>query len=407
MTNTQHWNIYVPNGAGKQRLIDQLLSQREILPAIIGKRILLYSAVVLAKYIREEDIHDKYEVTNQRGQTLKSMSSGERKKALLQHILSQQPEVIILDNPSDSLDVKGREDLVAALEAIAGKVSTVNIVSRTRDFLAIGTTQLQYAGKELVVLQKEIEEEIVLKGKIPEPIQPILYEDEYLIRMKNVSVSYLDRCILKAINWEIKPGEFWQLKGPNGAGKTTLLTMITGDNHKAYGQDITLFGFKKGSGESVWDIKKNIGYYTSTMTYDFWRNQSIEHMIISGYYDSIGLYNRPTELQLKRTEAWLDLIGLKEQRDKPFIDLPIGYRRLVLIVRAMVKHPPLLILDEPASDLDDHNTKLMAALVNKIAQESKTAILYVSHQDEKGLHPDRVFELIASEEGSVGIVLGV
>ncbi|RJE75342.1 ATP-binding cassette domain-containing protein [Reichenbachiella sp. MSK19-1] len=404
MSKTKHWNILVPNGAGKEELIKKLSSQSVILPDVNGKETVLYSAIALAKYIREEEVHDIYEVTNDRGQTLKSMSSGERKRALLAHILKSKPKAIVLDNPLDSLDIAGREALMVQIEVQSDTVSMINVVSRRRDFLTFADESLCYENGQLIPLVANTEGsvEVNFDQEIPAPISPVVLNEEVLIYMKDVKVSYGDRCILKHISWEIKRGEFWQLKGPNGAGKTTLLTMITGDNPKAFGQDIRLFGYQKGSGESVWDIKRNIGYYTSTMTYEFWRNQSIEYMIISGYYDSVGLYDRPTELQRKRTEAWLDLIGLKEKKDKPFVDLPIGWRRLVLIVRAMVKHPPLLILDEPTSDLDDANTGLMTALINKIAKESNTAILYVSHQDELGLTPDKVYHLLPSETGSVG-----
>ncbi|PIB35597.1 hypothetical protein BFP72_09430 [Reichenbachiella sp. 5M10] len=402
MTNAKHWNILVPNGGGKEELIKALMTDSSGLDDIKGKSIVLYSAIVLGMYIREEEVHDVFVVTNERGQTLQSMSSGERKKALLHHTLKQHPEVIVLDNPLDSLDVEGREDLLARLENLSDQVSLVNVVSRARDFLPFAES-LKYLDKQLIKQEHSESSALVrFDGGIPAPIHEDELAEETLIHMRNVQVSYGERCILKHISWQIKKGEFWQLKGPNGAGKTTLLTMITGDNPKAFGQDIRLFGYQKGSGESVWDIKRHIGYYTSTMTHDFWRNQSIEYMIISGYYDSVGLYDRPTELQRKRTEAWLDLIGLKDKRDKPFVDLPIGWRRLVLIVRAMVKHPALLILDEPTSDLDDENTLLVTTLINKIASESHSAILYVSHQDEPGLKPDMVYELLPSQGGSIG-----
>ncbi|MCV9386468.1 ATP-binding cassette domain-containing protein [Reichenbachiella ulvae] len=407
MIETKHWNIKVPNGAGKENLITDLTQGKVLLQGIPKDQIKLYSVITLAKFIREEEIHDKFEVLNERGQALKSMSSGERKRALLDYFLAQETQVLILDNPLDSLDVEGREMLIQRIEEVAQSCQVINIVSRERDFLPFVSEHLVYQEGVLKPFESSHSAagRSLLQGSIPEAIETIEVKGEELIRMNQVSVSYLERAILKDISWTIRKGEFWQLKGPNGAGKTTLLSMITGDNHKAYGQDITLFGFKKGSGESVWDIKKNIGYYTSNMTYDFWRNQSVEYMIISGYFDSVGLYQKPSELMRKRTEAWLDLIGLSGQKDKPFIDLPIGHRRLVLIARAMVKHPPLLILDEPASDLDDHNAQLMSDLVNKIARESETAILYVSHQDEEGLRPEKVYELKPGQMGSTGHVV--
>lgn len=403
MNKKEHYNILVPNGAGKENLIQKLQQAELILEGADSSKIKLYSVLLLNQFIKEEELHDKFIVSNAREQSLKSMSSGERKRALLDHLLQENIDILILDNPLDSLDVAGREMLTKRIRESAVHCTIINVVSRERDFLPFATLTYQYSDSEFVEFKHQDESSaVLLRGNIPASITERTYDGQVLIDMNDVNVSYYDRPILKDISWQIKRGEFWQLKGPNGAGKTTMLSMITGDNHKAYGQDIILFGHKKGSGESVWDIKKNIGYYTSTMTYDFWRNQSVEHMIISGYHDSVGLYQHPTELQRKRAEAWMDLIGLTGQKDKPFIKLPMGHKRLVLIARAMVKHPPLLILDEPTSDLDDYNVRLMITLINKIAQESETAILYVSHQDEAGLKPDRVYELVPSEQGSIG-----
>ncbi|MEQ8473067.1 MAG: ATP-binding cassette domain-containing protein [Marinoscillum sp.] len=401
-----HWNILVPNGAGKEDLIKAILSHR-LLGELASEQIALYSPMAIKKYLREEEVHDLYIISNERGQTLQSMSSGERKKALLMHLINQQPSALLLDNPLDSLDQPGRAELLRQIKGIAQQASIINIVSRTRDFIALEAIALVYKDQTLSAYQKDeaLVSKVWLEGKLPEPFQQAAGNTDELILMRDVHVRYGERPILSGISWRIAAGEFWQLKGPNGTGKTTLLTMITGDNHKAYGQDIRLFGYQKGSGESVWDIKKNIGYYTSNMAHDFWRNQTIAEMIISGYFDSVGLYVRPSDLQLRRTNEWLELIGLSDQRDKPFVHLPAGWQRLVLIIRAMVKHPPLLILDEPTSDLDDANVVLITGLINKIARESNTAILYVSHQDEKGLSPDYQYILAPSQSGSTGKVI--
>jgi len=220
--------------------------------------------------------------------------------------------------------------------------------------------------------------------------------------LNDVSVSYDGRQILNKISWTINASEFWQIVGPNGSGKSTILSLITGDNPKGYGQDLILFGRKKGSGETVWDIKQNIGYFTSTMTQFFSRMDSIEKMVISGFFDSVGLYIIPSELQVKTAHDWLKIIGLYEDRNKPFCFLPLGRQRIILVARAMVKHPPLLILDEPTSGLDDTNVAIFTALINKIAAESTSAILYVSHRAEKGLTPQYVYELIPGNNGSEG-----
>ena len=215
-------------------------------------------------------------------------------------------------------------------------------------------------------------------------------------------MSYGNKHILNNVTWEIKAGEFWQLIGPNGSGKSTILSLISGDNPKGYMVDMKLFGIQKGSGETVWDIKKNIGFYTSEMLRGFKRRDSIESMIISGFVDSVGLYNYPTDRQINIARKWLELLNMLEIKDKSFQFLSTGHKRLVLIARAMVKHPPLLILDEPTNGLDDNDVELLAELINKISKESKTAIIYVSHRNEDKIKSDFNYILIPHHQGSKG-----
>jgi molybdate transport system ATP-binding protein len=193
--------------------------------------------------------------------------------------------------------------------------------------------------------------------------------------------------------------------GPNGSGKSTLLSLITGDNPKGFGQNLFLFGRKKGSGESVWDIKQYIGYFNPIIIQHFSRLDSIEYMIVSGCLDSVGLYVKPTEMQLRVAHEWLNFLGLMALKNKPIQFLAPAQQRMVLIARAMVKHPPLLILDEPTSGLDDAGAALVIGMIQQIVAETKTAVLFVSHQKESGFEPENIFELIPGNEGSTGIVL--
>jgi len=248
----------------------------------------------------------------------------------------------------------------------------------------------------------KIKDSLTFVEALPKPYRPISENINPLLKFNKVSVTYNDRPILNNISWEIKRGEFWQLIGANGSGKSTILSMIYGDNPKAFGQDITLFGVKKGSGESVWDIKRKIGYFSSEMLRGFKRLDAVGNMIVSGFFDSVGLYKEPTNEQIKITEQWLHVLQLFDLRKQPFLSLSKGHQRLVLIARAMVKQPPLLILDEPTNGLDDFDAKLFTELINKIATETDTAILYVSHRKEAGLNPNFIYELVADKAGSFG-----
>jgi molybdate transport system ATP-binding protein len=180
--------------------------------------------------------------------------------------------------------------------------------------------------------------------------------------------------------------------------------MITGDNPKAFGQEIYLFGNLKGSGETVWDIKKKIGYYSPAMTNKFRGRHTVENMLISGLTDSVGLYTIPTEIQKRVIKQWLLVLNLHHLKDTYFNKLSTGKQRLVMTARAMVKHPPILILDEPTSGMDDESAALLVSLVNKIAQETHTTILFVSHRKEPYLKPNSVYTLKKEPSGSIGLI---
>src|SRR5699024_2805 len=195
--------------------------------------------------------------------------------------------------------------------------------------------------------------------QLPEPDEPsarhALPANEPRIVLNNGVVSYNDRPILNNLSWQVDPGQHWQIVGPNGAGKSTLLSLVTGDQQQGYSNDLTLFGRRRGSGETIWDIKQHIGYVSSRMQQDYRVTTTPKAVILSGFFDSIGVYQQPGSSQLALAEQWLSLLGMSEQANTPFNQLSYGQQRLLLIARAMVKHPPLLILDEPLQGLDSFN----------------------------------------------------
>jgi molybdate transport system ATP-binding protein len=370
----------------------------------------LFSRITLNQFIEEEERHGIQIINKNTQQLLKTMSSGEQKKALLTYILHLKPNYIILDNPFDNLDKDTQKALKQTLDDISKTTLIVQLISRKSDILPFITKEMILEGSTIRQVDSgskgEQEKKLFFRssftGRIPMPISPTDYEESILIDCKGISVTYGERKILDKINWTIKKGEFWQLIGPNGSGKSTLLSMITGDNHKGYGQELYLFGQRKGTGESVWDIKKRIGYYTPSMTDKFSGLHSCLNMVISGMNDSVGLYLRATENQKALAKEWLIILDMWHLKDVLFADLSAGQQRMVMTARAMIKHPPLLILDEPTAGLDDENATLFISLVNKIARESESAIVFVSHRKEPGLDPQFIYELKISEDGSHG-----
>ncbi len=411
MGQLQHWAVYIDNNSDKEGFIEKFLRgcpppEFEILS---GKKGALFSTLALDRYIEEEARHDAKLLTGDTTQSLLSLSSGERKKALLRNVLESQPDFIILDNPWDNLDSDYQKALRKILNSVAIDTHLLLLIGRKKDILPYIKTCYRLQGSELLRdrgrLTSDPSQFMWGDQPVPMPIENIPCERDLLVRFRNINISYGNRPILHSINWDIRKNEFWQLTGPNGSGKSTLLTMITGDNPKAFGQELIIFGQKKGSGESVWDIKRKIGYFTPAMTDRFSGYHSLQNMLLSGLLDSVGLYVQPSEVQLRVAAEWLRLIGLYDQRDHNFHELSRGNQRLVMCARAMIKHPPLLILDEPTAGLDDASASLFVSLVNKIAAESRSAIIFVSHRKEPGLTPQYEFRLEMSGEGSTGKVI--
>ena len=411
-----HYAIFLSNGSDKNLLIEQILSKNLSGILVNFNKIegVLFSKISVTALLEEEERHGFTEVTKSLNRSLKSMSSGEQKRIFLHYLLVQKFDFMILDNPFDNLDIATRESLKTMFCEASKKITFIQLVHRERDLLPFIESILTFDNKHNFILQPD--KQVFLQqyhasqknhftGEIPPPLR--LYENvqHELIKFQNVKVNYNEKLILQDITWTIRKGEFWHLRGPNGSGKTTILSMVTGDNPKGYGQNLTLFGIKKGSGESIWTIKENIGYVTPSMVDLFSTRHTLAQMLISGFHDSIGLYIYPTDSQIDTANSWLKLIEKEEFTDKLFCVLSAGQQRMALVIRAMIKHPPLLILDEPIAGLDDFHSLLVVSLINKIADESNTAILYVSHQEEEGLFPKQIFELIPTENGAIGRIL--
>ncbi|MBU2940390.1 ATP-binding cassette domain-containing protein [Lacinutrix sp. C3R15] len=404
----QHYAIEDTTRSPQEYWLSHLLSGTYKLPGLEGKRGVLFSNSVLEKYIEEEEKHDNFELTSEINRSLRTLSTGEQKKALLAYLLQQNPDFIVLNNPYEALDKESVAVLKQQLITLSKEMPLVFILNRQDDLLPVITHIITFEREELKALVP-IEDynfkrsEFVFDKDIPAAITKYTNIPEVLVELKNVNVNYENRSILKDISWTIKKKEFWHLIGPNGSGKTTLLSMIYGNNSKAYGQEVYLFGKKKGSGESVWDIKQKIGYISPAILELFKRSYTVEQMIVSGFFDSIGLYQSPSTAQIHTAAQWIDVLNLNQEKNTSFLKLSPAIQRLILIARAMIKHPPLLILDEPLINVDDQGAALISALINKIAKESDTSILFVSHRDEPNIHPNFTFALQSSSKGSVGI----
>ncbi|MDR3652703.1 MAG: ATP-binding cassette domain-containing protein [Paludibacter sp.] len=413
---TQHTSIglYLSNTSNKKLILEQIMANRflrEVIDLSTMKGA-LHSTITINRFVEDEIRHDRFLIQTKENSSLGSMSSGQQKKAVLDYLIAQKPQYMVLDDVYSNIDKATQEAITITLGQLAETTLLIQLFFRKRDILPC--IQTVYSIDELnnIVAVQNVTDFLTAGESLKLKKHQFIIPSEYnahrldinpLIQLNDVSVRYVEKPVLDKVRWTIRQGEFWQLAGPNGSGKSTLLSVIIGDNPRGYGQDMILFGKKKGSGETIWDIKRQIGYFTPAMILQFTRDDTVENMIISGLVDSVGLYSQPTDMQKDIARRWIDMLG-PTFRNKYFQSLSIGQQRMVMVARAMVKHPPLLILDEPTIELDDENSRLFIDMVNAIAAEKKIAILYVSHRDEPGLRPEKVFELIPGAEGSTGVI---
>ncbi|WP_241602569.1 molybdate ABC transporter ATP-binding protein ModF [Rosenbergiella nectarea] len=347
-----------------------------------------------------EALAERFGIVTLLDRPFKVLSTGETRKTLLCQALMSTPDLLILDEPFDGLDVESRAALQQLLLELQQQgLTLVFVINRFEDIppfvdrvgLLIEGHLQPLAPREQVLADNVVAQlhhlEQLSAIKLPErdtpatvPAQP---SSTPLIRLVSGRVSWDDNVIINNLTWQVNPGEHWQITGPNGAGKSTLLSLVTGDHPQGYSNDLTLFGIRRGSGETLWDIKKHIGYVSSSLHLEYRVSASVRTVVLSGYFDSIGLYQVPGDRQQALADQWLALIGIAaDQAHLPFHDLSWGQQRLVLIVRALVKHPQLLILDEPLQGLDALNRQLIKQFVSMLIDQGSTQLLFVSHHAE-------------------------
>jgi molybdate transport system ATP-binding protein len=338
---------------------------------------------------------------------LLQLSNGENKRLQIVKALGQKPDWLLLDNPYLGLDVSGRGILSAGLAeltlrgirfilflsggelpAFVNKV--YHLPKRAGKESFIPSLKARVLNDDLSSRLKSGEEnnnpglQPRVTKLIPNPSLQAgdLKEEDEIVTLRDVTIRYGNKTILDQFSWTIKRGERWVLKGPNGAGKSTLLSLITADNPQSYSQDITLFGRQRGTGESIWDIKRNIGYVSPEMHLYFKETGTCFAVVASGIFDLLGVTRKVNEAQTAQVHETLDLFGLGYLAGRSFHTLSTGEQKMILIARAFVKNPPLLILDEPCQGLDSEQVRVLKDVINAIAASSDMSLIFVSHYAE-------------------------
>ena len=320
---------------------------------------------------------------------LVTLSNGENKRLQLVKSVLRDPDWLILDNPFLGLDVEGREILSTCLEKLREN-SVQFILINSPAALPACVNRVMYLEEGRVTWDGPVSayesfrrvDKFVFNHTVMDDLikSAQAYETfQQAVHMNDVTIAYGEKVILSGIHWEVNSGARWALSGPNGAGKSTLLSLITADNPQAYSQDIILFDRKRGTGESIWDIKKRIGYVSPELHVYFREPANVFNVVGSGLFDTLGVYKKISEDQHKRIALWLGVFGISHLSQRMFQQISTGEQRMVLLARALVKNPPLLILDEPCQGLDEEQIHRVKEILNYICSNSQTTLIYVSH----------------------------
>ena len=323
--------------------------------------------------------------------SLLMLSNGETRRLSLAVGLLRQPLLYLMDQPLTGLDQESRAafgDFLAAcihanihvlLTTTSAEIpAQITHIAYLKDSEALQTwNRTQYA--------PQIKPTPIHSWDLS-PVLPILSSypvySGSVVSLEGVSIRYGQTLILDKINWNIQSGERWRLKGKNGSGKSTLISLLIGENPQSYSQNFYLFGKKRGSGESIWELKKPIGFVAPELSRYFPRNQSLRKVILSGLFDTLGLFKSVTPEQEALAQTWMETFQLQDLKETYFFELSLAQQRWALLARALIKKPQLLILDEASQGLDEQQRELFKNTLQDLLLRLPATIIYVSHYEE-------------------------
>ncbi|HUB59818.1 MAG TPA: ATP-binding cassette domain-containing protein [Puia sp.] len=325
------------------------------------------------------------------------LSNGENKRVQLAIALLEKPDLLILDNPFPGLDMEGRGLLHGIIDRLAAGGMQIILITGEHEvpgsithMARLEKGRWRFLGPRTGFRPTENTPKIRLDDSILAQLQQYTRDaagtptdQPVVIGMHDVTIRYGETTVLDHIDWEVRKGERWSVSGPNGAGKSTLLSLITADNPQAYANKIWLFGRRRGTGETIWEIKQKIGFVSPELHLYFDSGASCFEVVASGLFDTIGLFRSLTPEQEERVQLWMRLLSLQDLRMRRLPQLSAGQQRMILLARALVKNPPMLILDEPCQGLDDEQTTNFRELVTELCVAFDKTLIYVSHYPQE------------------------
>ncbi len=443
----EHWAVVGPNGAGKSTLVKALTGDVPVIhgeifpsePVRLRRQVACLSFESQRKLIAQEDrraehhafsgrmdggarvgdfirlvrrgvnrrpsdILERIQIARLLDQHIRELSSGEMRRFQIALALSNNPSVLILDEPFEGLDQEYQTELARIINELMDSDRAVVLVTHRRSEIPLNATHVIGVKAGRVVFQGRREDLLDAKrmdslyalpldqaahlSGLPAAVDASMRTAEppsdVLVNLSNVTVRHRAVPVFENLSWTVRHGQHWAVCGPNGCGKSTLLSLVVGDHPQAYANTVSVFGKPRGGGGgSIRETKAGIGIISSELQVRYRKAITALDVVISGFFDSTGLYRKASPYQATVSEAWMQSFGLQTLADKKFNHLSHGEQRMVLLARAMVKPPRLLVLDEPCQGLDIGNRRLILQTIDRIAGTGQTTILFVSHHIEE------------------------
>lgn len=349
---------------------------------------------------RPGDIMERIQIAPLLERRIRELSSGEMRRFQIALALSTSPRLLILDEPYEGLDQAYRAELARIINELMDRDRAVVLVTHRPSEIPPNATHVigvkagavVFQGRRGDVMDPQRMDRLYASPSFPVDVLPVAMTPkarsgdtsfDVLIDLRNVTVKHRRVPVFENLSWTVRAGEHWAVCGPNGSGKTTLLSLVVGDHPQAYANTVRVFGKLRGGGGSIRELKEGIGLISAELQVRYRKAVTARDVVISGFFDSVGLYRRPSLDQQASATAWMEALGIQKLAQKRFNHLSQGEQRMVLLARAMVKPPRLLVLDEPCQGLDTGNRRLILQAVDRIAATGWTTLLFVSHLPEE------------------------
>ena len=401
---------------GPEAQIGWRISAREaILAAFFGSE-LLHQTPNPEQELRADDIMATLRLNGLASRQLQTLSQGQMRRVLLARTLVSRPEVLLLDEACSRLDAAARREMLETIEAIARGGQTTLVLTSHRDEEIVPSIRQTLRLENGRIMAREIgAREIVAREIVAgeagfsvsaSPIEPVFppektgesarFSDaEVLIQLENVAVFLDGAPILRDLNWQLRRGQHCALEGGNGAGKTTFLRLLRGELHPALGGKIRRFGAAQMSRDA---IGARVALLSPALQARYGDEVSVATAVASGFFDSLGIRAEISPAQRVQLHEILEKCDLWDARNRSFARLSYGQRRRVLLARALVGQPEILLLDEALDGLDAESRAQFQALLQAFAARGATLVVTSHHRSD---YPPFLRRVLRLENGRI------